>query len=62
MKDVNETVMTQLFVAPLTRTQIPAIISEKIAKLNNLKINDTFEFTVKNVRSTYNLSIVVKRN
>ncbi|QIA75179.1 ABC transporter permease [Spiroplasma citri] len=60
MKDVNETVMTQLFVAPLTRTQIPAIISEKIAKLNNLKINDTFEFTVKNVRSTYNLSIVVK--
>lgn len=60
MKGVSETVMTELFAAPLTRTQIPAIISEKIAKLNNLKINDTFEFTVKNVRSTYNLSIVVK--
>lgn len=60
MEGVNKTVINELFAAPLTRTQIPAIISEKIAKLNNLKINDTFEFTVKNVRSPYNILIVVK--
>ncbi|RUO86650.1 ABC transporter permease [Spiroplasma endosymbiont of Megaselia nigra] len=60
MEGVNKTVINELFAAPLTRTQIPAIISEKIAKLNNLKINDTFEFTVKNVISPYNISIVVK--
>ncbi|UZQ30816.1 MAG: ABC transporter permease [Spiroplasma phoeniceum] len=60
MKGVKKNVINELFAAPLTRTQIPAIISEKISKLNNLKINDTFEFTVKNVRSPYNISIVVK--
>ncbi|WP_338954614.1 ABC transporter permease [Spiroplasma endosymbiont of Polydrusus cervinus] len=60
IEGVDPMVIKNLFAAPLTRTNIPAIISEKIAKLNNLGIGDSFELTVKNAATSYNLTIIVQ--
>ncbi|WP_374695948.1 ABC transporter permease [Spiroplasma endosymbiont of Polydrusus formosus] len=60
IEGVDPIVINNLFSAPLTRTNIPAIISEKIAKLNNLGIGDSFELTVKNTVTPYNLTIIVQ--
>lgn len=60
MQGINQQVVKDLLATPLSRTAIPAIISEKMARLNNLRISDHYEFTIKNTSAPYNISIVVK--
>lgn len=62
MKGIDPQVVADLLATLLSRTAIPAIISEKMAWLNNLQIGDSYEFTVKNVSTPYYISIVVKEN
>lgn len=60
MQGIDQQVVEDLLATPLSRTAIPAIISEKMARLNNLQINDDYEFTVKNASTPYDISILVK--
>ncbi|WHQ36346.1 ABC transporter permease [Spiroplasma sp. SV19] len=60
MQGIKPEVVANLLAAPLSRTAIPAIISEKMARLNKLHLGDLYEFSVKNTSTPYNISIVVK--
>lgn len=60
MQGIDQQVVADLLTTPLSRTTIPVIISEKMARLNNLQIGDGYEFTVKNTLTPYDISIVAK--
>ncbi|WP_425379569.1 ABC transporter permease [Spiroplasma endosymbiont of Stenodema calcarata] len=60
MQGIDHDLVKNLLAAPLSRTKIPAIISEKMARLNNLQIGDSYEFSIKNTSTLYNISIVVQ--
>jgi len=42
MQGIDQQVVADLLTTPLSRTTIPAIISEKMAQLNNLQIGDGY--------------------
>ena len=60
MQGIDQQVVANLLATPLSRVAIPAIISEKMARLNNLQVGSSYEFTVKNTSTPYNISIIVK--
>ncbi|AGM26273.1 ABC transporter permease [Spiroplasma syrphidicola EA-1] len=57
---ISENVINEVINFSAGRTNIPAIISKKIAKLANLNVNDHYQFVVKNAIGSFPIAIVVK--
>ncbi|AGM25237.1 ABC transporter permease [Spiroplasma chrysopicola] len=57
---ISQNVISEVIDFSSGRTNIPAIISKKMAKLANLNLNDHYQFVVKNTIGSFPITIIVK--